>query len=66
MASVRPSMGKRNREQAKRDKAKDKAQRQSERAQEKRTRPAGAVTDEDPDIAGIIPGPQPIPEDQEG
>jgi hypothetical protein len=54
----RPSITKRNREQARRDKAKEKEERRAQRAQDKLNRPAVAEG-EDPDIAGIIPGPQP-------
>jgi hypothetical protein len=54
----RPSITKRNREQARRDKAKEKEERRAQRAQDKLNRPALAEG-EDPDIAGIIPGPQP-------
>jgi hypothetical protein len=59
----RPSINKRNREQARREKQQDKAARRAERAEEKKNKPAG--DGEDPDIAGIVPGPQPIPEDQQ-
>ena len=54
----RPSINKRNREQARRDKAKEKEERRAPRALEKQNRPETA-DGEDPDIAGIIPGPQP-------
>ncbi len=61
MATNRATFNKRQREkqrqEAKQRKAEKKAQRQS-------TRPAGAGDDgEDPDIAGIVPGPQPLPEE---
>ena len=58
----RPSITKRNREQARRERQQEKDQRRAQRAEEKKNRPAGE-DGEDPDIAGIIPGPQPIPED---
>jgi hypothetical protein len=54
----RPSINKRNREQARRDKAKEKEERRAQRALEKSNRP-DVADGEDPDIAGIIPGPQP-------
>jgi hypothetical protein len=54
----RPSINKRNREQARRDKAKEKEERRAQRALEKQNRP-DVADGEDPDIAGIIPGPQP-------
>lgn len=56
--TIRPSILKRNREQAKREKAQEKAQRKAERANDKTSR-AQSGDGEDPDIAGIIPGPQP-------
>jgi hypothetical protein len=54
----RPSITKRNREQARRDKAKEKSERRAQRALEKQNKP-DVADGEDPDIAGIIPGPQP-------
>jgi hypothetical protein len=54
----RPSITKRNREQALRDKRKQKEERRAQRAAEKANRPA-SDDGEDPDIAGIVPGPQP-------
>jgi hypothetical protein len=58
----RQGADKRNKERARQQKQKDKAQDRLERKREKELRgdrPAG----EDPDIAGIVPGPQPIVED---
>jgi hypothetical protein len=60
--SRRPSIDKRNREQAKKEKAKEKAARRAQRAQERSQRETSADGD-DPDIAGIVPGPQPPLED---
>jgi hypothetical protein len=54
----RPSINKRNREQAKREKQQEKAARRAARAEDKRNR-TDAGDGEDPDIAGIVPGPQP-------
>jgi hypothetical protein len=54
----RPSINKRNREQAKREKQQEKAARRQARAADRHTR-VGLVDGEDPDIAGIVPGPQP-------
>jgi hypothetical protein len=54
----RPSINKRNREQARREKAQAKNERRAQRAVEKANRPQGE-DGEDPDIAGIVPGPQP-------
>lgn len=59
----RPSINKRNREQAKREKQQEKAARRAERAADRQRRGTGAGDGEDPDIAGIVPGPQPPLED---
>jgi hypothetical protein len=58
----RPSITKRNREQAKREKREEKAARRAERARERASQPVGQ-DGEDPDLAGIRPGPQPPRED---
>lgn len=55
------SMQKREREKALQQKQKDKEARRLEAKQRKANREPG-VGHEDPDIAGIIPGPQPLPE----
>lgn len=52
---------KRQKEQLRDQKKKQKEERKSQRRAEADGRPV--VEGEDPDIAGIIPGPQPIPED---
>ena len=49
---------KRRREQLREQKRKDKATRRLKREAEKRSRPA-PVLGEDPDLAGMVPGPQP-------
>ncbi|HVU91885.1 MAG TPA: hypothetical protein VHC23_06610 [Jatrophihabitans sp.] len=49
---------KRKKELARKDKQKRKAERRDERAREKAER-GTAEGEEDPDIAGIVPGPQP-------
>lgn len=61
--TIRPSILKRNREQAKREKAQEKADRRVQRGVNKESRASQRVDGEDPDIAGIIPGPQPPAED---
>jgi hypothetical protein len=58
----RPSINKRNREQAKREKQQEKAARRAARSQDRNNR-AESADGEDPDIAGIVPGPQPPIED---
>ena len=57
----RPSITKRNREQSQRDRQKEKAERRNQRATEKQRRSEARERspDEDPDLAGIVPGPQP-------
>jgi hypothetical protein len=55
---------KRQKERARLDKQREK----SEKRKLRREQPTVRVTTEpgvDPDIAGIVPGPQPIPEDQQ-
>jgi hypothetical protein len=54
----RPSLEKRRKERARQDKKKDKADRRADRRVEKSQKPRREGED-DPDIAGIVPGPQP-------
>jgi hypothetical protein len=60
----KPSITKRQKELARREKAQEKLERRAQRqaAREQRKPDPNA---EDPDIAGIVPGPQPAPEDEE-
>jgi hypothetical protein len=58
----RPSINKRNREQARRDRNLAKIERRAERAAQRRDR-AASSDGEDPDLIGIVPGPQPPLED---
>jgi hypothetical protein len=60
---TRPSVNKRLREANKKEKQVAKAERRAQRAEERKLKPS-AVAD-DPDIAGIVPGPQPLPWDDE-
>jgi hypothetical protein len=55
------SANKRLKEKARQDRQRDKAQQREQRKIEKGNRPETAPG-EDPDIAGIIPGPQPVVE----
>jgi hypothetical protein len=55
----RPTITKRQREQARIAKQKDKAARRAEKARRVRPNPGGAPDGIDPDIADIRPGPQP-------
>lgn len=60
MASAgRPSITKRLKEQARREQRKRKEERREQRREDRANRPP-AESGEDPDIAGIVPGPQPI------
>ncbi|HTL03898.1 MAG TPA: hypothetical protein VL243_16800 [Vicinamibacterales bacterium] len=61
----RPSQQKRHKERARQEKQKMKAERRLE-AKSRGGRTDGLNPGEDPDIAGIIPGPQPLREDQIG
>jgi hypothetical protein len=56
----RPTQNKLARERARREKQQNKAARRLEAKMRKENTPAGgSAPDEDPDIAGIVPGPQP-------
>lgn len=58
----RPTMSKRQKEKGREEKRKQKEDRRTQRKEESGLRTTGDVG-EDPDIAGIIPGPQAPPED---
>jgi hypothetical protein len=62
MARAQLSQQKRARERAKQEKRQLKAERRQSAKNDKQTKPATG-TEEDPDIAGIVPGPQPSPWD---
>lgn len=62
MNRARPSLQKREREKAKREKQVQKAARRSEIKSQK----PDFAGDGDPDLAGIVPGPQPKPWDDDG
>ena len=57
---TRPSVNKRLREASKKEKQVAKAERRAQRAEGRKQR-GDAPAAEDPDIAGIVPGPQPLP-----
>ena len=61
MQKSRPTQNKRARERAKQEKQQQKAARRLESQQRKASQPARGADAEDPDIAGIVPGPQPSP-----
>lgn len=54
------SFAKRARERAKQEKNREKAERRAQRRSEKEP-DLEVLPSEDPDIAGIVPGPQPVP-----
>jgi hypothetical protein len=54
---------KRLREAARREHQRRKAMRQEQRRRESEARRASVVPGVDPDIAGIVPGPQSLPQD---
>jgi len=54
----RASFAKRQKEIARRERAKEKTAKRLERRE---TKPKVERGEEDPDIAGIVPGPQPLP-----
>ena len=56
------SLNKRLKEKARQEKQQDKVARREQRKVEKTNRSPNE-SGEDPDLAGIIPGPQPIPEE---
>ena len=60
---MQPRSGKRAKELARKEKQQQKDQKRDERKKEKSERPKDAIGGEDPDIAGIVPGPQPILEE---
>lgn len=60
MAKSRPTIMKRQRELARQEKRRDKAARRAQRAITSDDASAGSAGI-DPDIAHIVPGPQPIP-----
>lgn len=60
MQKSRPTQNKRARERARQEKAQQKHARRMEAKERKPNSPSGAPG-EDPDIAGIVPGPQPNP-----
>jgi hypothetical protein len=58
----KPTIVKREREKAKRIKQQQKLARRAEASARRAATPASAADGEDPDIAGIRPGPQPPPD----
>ena len=62
MQKARPTQNKRARERARQEKQQQKAERRAQtKARRAETGTPSPEGDEDPDIAGIVPGPQPNP-----
>ncbi len=59
----RPSFSKRPKEQARAEKNKKKEEKREQRKLERTDRPEANTAGVDPDIAHIVPGPQPIAEE---
>ena len=66
MQKSRPTQNKRARERAKQEKQQQKAARRLESQQRKATQSPRGPGGEDPDIAGIVPGPQASPWGDDG
>jgi hypothetical protein len=60
---MNPGTTKRQREMARRQRQQEKTQRKQQRNEEKKARLANVPAGEDPDLVGIVPGPQPLQED---
>lgn len=65
MGSPRPSQSKREKERARQGRNQEKNERRAQRRVDRAQKPVTA-DGEDPDIAGIVPGPQPRPDDESG
>ena len=59
--AMNPGATKRQKELARKQRQQEKAARKERRHLEKKERQVDVGPDEDPDIAGIVPGPQPLP-----
>ena len=58
---MRPGMSKRQKELNRQEHKKEKEAKKEQRKRDRLDKP-GAAAGEDPDIAGIVPGPQPQPD----
>ena len=56
-----PSVNKRQKERQRQERQREKSAKREDRKREKENKPAGPAG-EDPDIAGIVPGPQAPPD----
>jgi hypothetical protein len=61
VANTRPSVNKRRKEANRREKKAAKAEKRAARTADKNPKGRVAPGEDDPDIAGIVPGPQPLP-----
>jgi len=61
VANTRPSINKRRREVARKERKQAKAERRAQRSADRQNKAPAPPGIDDPDIAGIVPGPQPIP-----
>ncbi len=57
---TRATQAKRNRELSKLDKRREKEEKRAQKKRDDKTGSPTGQSEEDPDIAGIVPGPQPI------
>lgn len=60
----RTTFEKRRKEMARKERKQDKADRREQRKAEKAERTQSRLDGEDLDLAGIVPGPQPLPDEQ--
>ena len=60
---MNPGMSKRQREMARRQRAQEKSARKQQRQADKKAQMANVPEGEDPDLVGIVAGPQPREED---
>ena len=59
----RATFAKRQKEIARQERAREKAAKRVERKEQLKGKPDRGASEVDPDIAGIVPGPQPLPYD---
>ena len=57
-----PSVNKRQKERQRQERQREKSAKREDRKRDKENQPKGAAGGEDPDIAGIVPGPQAPPD----
>ncbi len=63
MAPRNPGSLKRQKELARQQRQREKREDRAQRKETAKDRPKRGPGEEDPDIAGIVPGPQPLPEE---